>query len=77
MDEKRLREIEHIAFRSKRSEEDKFRLRECVTEIRSLCEALAFYADGGNYDWLSKEMGVSSAELDRGKIARVALGLEK
>ena len=45
-------------------------------EIRKLREALAFYADDKMYDWHDKEMGVSYTELDRGKRARVALGLE-
>jgi len=48
-----------------------------MDDYEKMREALEFYADDGNYDWLSKEMGVSSTELDRGKAARAALGLEK
>ena len=79
MDEKRLKEIERIAFRSKRSEEDKFSLRECVVEIRKLREALAFYADKKNHCLrLGRDaehfFKGSEVAYDMGKRARVALG---
>ena len=68
MDEKRLSEIEkELKGRTVRS---------LIAEIRRLREALAFYGDDKMYDWHDKEMGVSYTELDRGKRARVALGLE-
>ena len=76
MDEKRLKEIERIAFRSKRSEEDKFSLRECVVEIRKLREALAFYAAYKN--WVTDdEDSYPAAWQDCGQRARDARGLQQ